>query len=216
MDLRLSSLTTTRKKVRMVNKSKRCFFISWAGSDRTTDSCPLPHGQRGLSGRHGGGARPVIWVWGQPLTLCGDLQAHKTELLFTAEADNVFTLAFVMLHQHTTVRTGTDAGAASDPLHGHEDDVRTSSQQLQRLIGAVGVLTAICARSRAFPFPQTLPAEYVFSLSFSCADGAIDTQISEITPHHEALATRTRFDIQERFGGNSEHFLFELLHFFRG
>ena len=95
-----------------------------------------------------------------------------------------------MLHEQTAGGTGSDGGAAIDPLHVLEGDIRAGPQRFQRA-QAVVVLTAVWPRSRTSPFLQTLPAEYIRPVAVSCADCALNTQITEITSHHARLAART-------------------------
>ena len=149
--------------------------------------CPLPHRYRFLSGCYTSGAETVRVLLQTVLVL---FQAHEAEFHLTPGTDHAFTLFFVMLHQHATGGTGSDAGTAVDPLHVLEDDVRTVFQYVQRIWAAV-IVTAVWARSPTFPFPQTLPAEPISPSLADCAHRALYIQIGEVISHHTRLATRT-------------------------
>lgn len=103
----------------------------------------LPRRYRGLSwGHHTIGTRSEMHSSFSCTFTC-EFQAHKTEQLLTCWADNIFTLFFVMLHQHATGGTSTDAGTTTDIIHRLKDDIFTVFQYLKCFVGAANIVTAV-------------------------------------------------------------------------
>ena len=82
-----------------------------------------------------------------------------------------------MLHLHATGGAGPDGRDGPHPLHIGQRDVSTPLQQLQILVRAVVVVTAVAARRPPLPGLQTLPAEPLGGLVAVFTDVAVKTEI---------------------------------------
>lgn len=94
-----------------------------------------------------------------------------------------------MSHQQAAGGTRADGGAAGDPLHHFECDVRTALQYLQRVL-AVAVST-VFGRGRSVPLPQAPPAEREGPSLLSGAHFAFYILVAAIGSGHSGAATRT-------------------------
>lgn len=146
----------------------------------------MPHRYGGLSGGHTITAGQEVRARLQ--AFFGEFQTNEAELYLTARTDDILAACFVVLHLLTTGGTGPDGGTLDVPMHLREDGGLAALDELQVMVGAALVFAAVRARSRTFPWLQTLPAELVDGLLVCFTDGALHAKVCEVFSFHVGFA----------------------------
>lgn len=148
-----------------------------------------PHRYGGLSWSNAAAAETEVGTCFQALR--SELETHKAKLFLTTRTDDVLAACFVMLQFLTAGGTDPDGGARSNTFNLSELDGFAALEKLQVKVGTVGVATLVRAWGWAFPWLQTLPAEFIRFLLVSCADWAVHVKVGQILSLHISFAAWT-------------------------